>query len=1117
MEVHLAEKHLLKVALGQPPASCRQLIDHDMSLIPLADPNLPPRDFLRLVEIRMRCERDNSVNAAKRYELDMNARTECFGIISKSCERNQNDLRKTLREKCDYTSSGHTGYFDGARAFAMVCFAISHQVRTRQDKDFYATALEILMDPKNQLPDHCLGSDFQRKARSFVESVMPYLERKFELPDAIDKIISFMPNCLASDGRRIKKDIEKDGVTDLMTIIESCRQVVYDDQKGSVAAKPALFVVPDNLALSQADLMNLQAVCGVTLDLTALTTGSPRKQLGGLGMLSDADAASITIKWCSGCPHTLRNGKTLRCATDPTWAGPMPPALWLDAEKRKATFDKRNANKSRSEAAGQVVHLAQPSAQQIADHQKRVAERKAKGKGKGAGGRGSGNGGRGGGAGGRGTEGTPGGLALDEGILDIDDPQFGESLNHFAGGEIDLGAAPILLLSGQAEAIETRRVLGEQGFVDALRAAIDSHDFDSVRLLLADGAYFGEVPAVSMGAREPWLRCIASWHKSYEARIVGWYDDATAGFVPTAEARHADGDWIVIKSRERALLTELGEHTDFDFIADAWRQFGDKLIPDVVACGILGHSVRDAEDAEAIYQTFYVDRRGNPTALKNADGTSRIKIRVWAVKPVATVYDRVAMADAASAYLPPSREYLESLSLAGIENAVIDGVTAEGDEDEEEEDTPEEDLRWYVVVQEHLSSACLIPVVATAMETDLAAACAGLPENGSGARAVFFDSDRAGADAHVRELQLEFVRCAPCDAGGESSETPGCCGGACSTRAFQTPAPPMTAPVMRAAATCDIPPTAVPPLPVPLTQRIEDHTVGAVSPPYRPFENGTADMLASSTLAPAPSTLAPAPSPAPAPPRPRCDECGRDDAANVLGELLNCPACSKALCVDCFPPICHAPCCGAGGPVRPGATPAPSHPPPPTPAPVMPTPAPTLPTPRPPAPPTPPVPVQPSVPVRGAMPTPTLPAFTAPAPAHVTAFTFAPAPATAPDATLVAPPTTAMPGLFQTGLRAERASVGITALAAPSPRVNYAGAKPGDGQIISVPDPAVESTAGHLGARWCALSRTWWIGAGVDAMQFAAAVRHTHAMQTGTGRGVLLAGGAAAACGSPTP
>ena len=100
MEVHLAEKHLLKVALGQPPASCRQLIDHDMSLILLADPNLPQRDFLRLLEIHMRCERDNSVNAAKRYELDMNARTECFGIISKSCERNQRRNSVTRTHTC---------------------------------------------------------------------------------------------------------------------------------------------------------------------------------------------------------------------------------------------------------------------------------------------------------------------------------------------------------------------------------------------------------------------------------------------------------------------------------------------------------------------------------------------------------------------------------------------------------------------------------------------------------------------------------------------------------------------------------------------------------------------------------------------------------------------------------------------------------------------------------------------------------------------------------------------------------------------------------------------------------------------------------------------------------
>ena len=72
-------------------------------------------------------------------------------------------------------------------------------------------------------------------------------------------------------------------------------------------------MVPDTLALLQADLLNLQAVCSlcsVTLDLTSLTSGSPRKSLGQLGMLSDAEAGSMTIKWCrsSGDDQVLQGG-----------------------------------------------------------------------------------------------------------------------------------------------------------------------------------------------------------------------------------------------------------------------------------------------------------------------------------------------------------------------------------------------------------------------------------------------------------------------------------------------------------------------------------------------------------------------------------------------------------------------------------------------------------------------------------------------------------------------------------------------------------------------------------------------------------------------------------------
>jgi hypothetical protein len=49
--------------------------------------------------------------------------------------------------------------------------------------------------------------------------------------------------------------------------------------------------------------------------------------------------------------------------------------------------------------------------------------------------------------------------------------------------------------------------------------------------------------------------------------------------------------------------------------------------------------------------------------------------------------------------------------------------------------------------------------------------------------------------------------------------------------------------------------------------------------------------------------------------RPTCAGCGTNDGG-MLDEMLACPDCSKHLCADCFPPVCHAPCRGHRAPTH---------------------------------------------------------------------------------------------------------------------------------------------------------------------------------------------------------
>ena len=85
------------------------------------------------------------------------------------------------------------------------------------------------------------ADDYEKKARAFIEYILPNLDRKFSPQKAAEYVISLMPARLAADSRRIKADCKRDGtLLDLMHVLRECKSVVFKDQKPGTAPKPAL-------------------------------------------------------------------------------------------------------------------------------------------------------------------------------------------------------------------------------------------------------------------------------------------------------------------------------------------------------------------------------------------------------------------------------------------------------------------------------------------------------------------------------------------------------------------------------------------------------------------------------------------------------------------------------------------------------------------------------------------------------------------------------------------------------------------------------------------------------------------------------------------------------------
>ena len=206
-----------------------------------------------------------------------------------------------------------------------------------------------------------------KKAYAWIYKIRPHLAQGYSDADAAEYLIEMVPKRLAADARRIKAECQREGTyLNLMHLARELEKVIFDDQS-AVAIAPALASVDADTA-ARFDLLALSEMCGMAL--SAHGAGSPPESMALVG-------ADGTAKWCSRCPHP--NGG--RCFADPSFEGPLPVGIHLNAERKKAILKAKAENAKKAGVANARVNS--PSQKEVDDYKKRRAARGGRGRGKG--------------------------------------------------------------------------------------------------------------------------------------------------------------------------------------------------------------------------------------------------------------------------------------------------------------------------------------------------------------------------------------------------------------------------------------------------------------------------------------------------------------------------------------------------------------------------------------------------------------------------------------------------------------------------------------------------------------------------------------------------------------
>lgn len=361
-EAKLAARGLLAVANGGEPAATRQIVD-----VPLdALPELPAdhRDYERRLETRIRMQIENQKNKEKRFQLTMAAWTQIYTALKICTQKTAPMLSRELLELCDLSTDGMAdGYFDGPRAWRIICGRLAGEERTKQDKEYYRTA-EALQRSK-PLADGCSAGDYSKRAMAYLVHIKPNLPYTSSASDAAEYLVDLLPKCLKAMGKQLKYELKTEGRwEDLMYVAKRCRELVFEDQRGATYQTSLM------VAISELNGFDTTAMaCTTGMPLT-----TPNTHNKGWGTMSKDNVAyaGAEVKWCKDCPHP----NNMQCFCNPSWRGVVPPSVFLNKERLAGIKKARERNAA--EHGVPCEEMSAPSPTQIEKHKKRIEERKAR-------------------------------------------------------------------------------------------------------------------------------------------------------------------------------------------------------------------------------------------------------------------------------------------------------------------------------------------------------------------------------------------------------------------------------------------------------------------------------------------------------------------------------------------------------------------------------------------------------------------------------------------------------------------------------------------------------------------------------------------------------------------
>ena len=335
-DARLATRKLLAVANSQLPPAAKAIINIDLSdlpELPVAD-----RDQHRRHEARIKALTQNKANEERRMQIVLESWTELYTLLKTCTESSAPVLSRELMQLCDLaiTRKIPGGYFDGPRAWRIILHKLKGcgRERSEADKDYYRSAERL--QRASPLANGCSASEFSKRALAFLIHIKPYLAQTYDDDDTTEYIIGLMPKALREGGRRIRDKLIFEGRQhDFMYVILMCRALVQEEQT-TAQPQPALQMTTQDLGSH--DLDALQRTTGMALALV----GAP--------MAPPTDAAFVGAsggggqKWCPGCPHAKRDGTPLACFNAPSYAGPVPPSVWVDKERVRAIERAKEVN-----------------------------------------------------------------------------------------------------------------------------------------------------------------------------------------------------------------------------------------------------------------------------------------------------------------------------------------------------------------------------------------------------------------------------------------------------------------------------------------------------------------------------------------------------------------------------------------------------------------------------------------------------------------------------------------------------------------------------------------------------------------------------------------------------